>query len=73
MVYFMQKCPTCGRRLQICVEHLGRKMVCEHCHGTFVARDPAASGEVVQRNELLERADALLESLSSAKQPGTGQ
>jgi hypothetical protein len=48
-------------------------MVCEHCHGTFVARDPAASGEVVQRNELIERADALLESLSSAKQPGTGQ
>jgi len=64
-VYFIQECPTCGRRLQVRVEHLGKTMVCDHCHGRFVARDPESvpRGVVPCSDDLLRRADALLASL----------
>ena len=42
-IYFVQECPTCGRRLQIRVDYLGREVVCQHCQGKFVARDPAGT------------------------------
>jgi hypothetical protein len=65
--YFVQECPTCGRRLQIRVEYLGRKVVCKHCQGQLIAADPSnlcrdcgASG-----SSLLRRADALLDSLAN--------
>ena len=61
-MYFVQECPTCGRQLQIRVEHLGRRMVCEHCRGSFVARDPA---NAPAEDDLLRRADALLQSLET--------
>ncbi|MGA2064239.1 MAG: response regulator [Thermoguttaceae bacterium] len=61
-IYFVQGCPTCGRRLQIRVEYLGRKVVCQHCQGTLVAMDPAnvREGYVDHGSALLRRADALL-------------
>ncbi|MBN2476774.1 MAG: response regulator [Pirellulales bacterium] len=62
--YFVQECPTCGRRLQIRVEYLGRSVVCQHCQGRLVARDPANThqehGELAK--SLLHRAEELLES-----------
>lgn len=61
-IYFIQECPTCGRSLQIRVEYLGRRLVCEHCHGRFTARDPA-NAVLDTQDDLLRRADALLESL----------
>ena len=63
--YFVQGCPTCGRRLNIRVEYLGKHVVCQHCHGQFTARDPASSDAVAGdvENDLLRRADMLLESL----------
>ena len=36
-VYFYQVCPICGRSLQVCVEYLGRMVVCRHCRGEFRA------------------------------------
>jgi DNA-directed RNA polymerase subunit RPC12/RpoP len=63
-IYFVQECPTCGRSLQIRVEYLGRRLVCEHCHGRFVARDPA-SAPLDASDDLLRRADALLQSLDT--------
>jgi hypothetical protein len=62
--YFTQECPSCGRRLQIRVEYLGRKVRCQHCGGQFLAIDPASarSEPAEQGNELLRRADELLES-----------
>lgn len=39
--YYYQECPVCGRQLRIRVDHLGRELACSHCHGLFVARDPA--------------------------------
>lgn len=67
--YFVQECPTCGRRLQIRVEHLGRKVVCQHCQGRFIATDPTSlrCGPMESGNALLRRADELLESIASRK------
>ena len=67
--YFVQGCPTCGRRLQIRVEYLGKSVVCQHCQGRFVAIDPASvRGEYVDRSRaLLRRADQLLESMAARK------
>lgn len=63
-IFYVQECPTCGRSLQIRVEYLGRRMVCEHCRGRFTARDPACSTLGVH-DDLLQRADALLQSLEA--------
>jgi hypothetical protein len=70
-IFFFQDCPTCGRRLRVCVEYLGKKVMCEHCHGTLVARDPASGGIDGPHSEhdLLRRAEALLHSLDSRGLP----
>jgi hypothetical protein len=63
--YFVQECPTCGRSLQVCVEYLGRQVVCQHCHGRFEACDPASNAAPSPSSsgiDLLRRADALLGS-----------
>ena len=67
--YFVQECPTCGRRLQIRVEYLGRKVVCQHCQGHLTAADSANSryDGVESGNALLQRADELLESISQRR------
>jgi DNA-directed RNA polymerase subunit RPC12/RpoP len=59
--YFVQECPTCGRRLQVRVEYLGKKVVCQHCRGRFVASDPA-SGRYSPSDSaiLMRRAEELL-------------
>ncbi len=59
--YFVQECPTCGRRLNIRVEYLGRRVVCQHCSGQFVALD-ASNGGSLSSSSLLKRAEELLES-----------
>ena len=63
--YFVQECPTCGRSLQVRVEYLGRRVVCQHCHGRFEACDPASAMEPLSDSgsSLLQRADQLLDSL----------
>jgi hypothetical protein len=63
---FVQECPTCGRRLQILVEYLGKRVVCEHCRGRFVASDPsgARGHEVPPSQSLLRRAEELLQTVS---------
>ena len=67
--YFVQGCPTCGRRLQIRVEYLGKKVVCQHCQGRFLAADPAnlRCECVVDESALLRRADELLEAVAQRK------
>ncbi len=63
-VYFVQECPTCGRRLQIRVEHLGKQVVCQHCQGRFVALDHTSTRRdcAGRTDALLRRANELLES-----------
>jgi hypothetical protein len=64
--YFVQECPTCGRRLQIRMQYLGKWVECQHCQGQLIAADSANSrrdgGE--SSNALLRRADELLETIS---------
>ena len=64
--YFIQECPTCGRRLQIRVEYLGRKVVCQHCQGHLIAAAPTSvrCERAESGNALLRRADELLESIA---------
>ena len=60
-MYFVQECPTCGRRLQIRVEYLGKKVVCQHCSGRLVACDPASNRYGSCGSALMRRAEELLE------------
>ena len=41
-MFFVQECPTCGRRLQVRVDYLGKTIACEHCRAVFAACDPAS-------------------------------
>jgi|YNPNPStandDraft_1061719.scaffolds.fasta_scaffold22720_1 DNA-directed RNA polymerase subunit RPC12/RpoP len=61
-IYFVQECPTCGRRVHIRIEYLGRQVVCQHCHGQFLAQDPA-NGNHPPSEDLLRRAEQLLENV----------
>jgi hypothetical protein len=73
-VFFHQGCPVCGRRLEINVELLGRRVFCQHCGGGFVAMDAAmqpvppewrAKDRSDKVEELLERAAFLLDQACS--------
>lgn len=67
--YFVQECPTCGRRLHIRVEYLGRNVVCQHCRGHLVACDPATgrSNETSSADVLLRRAEELLRNAAHSE------
>ncbi len=68
--YFVQECSTCGRRLQVRVEYLGRRVACQHCRGIFVAIDPASQrsgSHLDQSGILLQRANQLLESVGHSR------
>ncbi|MCU0960677.1 MAG: response regulator [Pirellulaceae bacterium] len=64
--FFMRECPTCGRRLQIRVEYLGRAVRCKHCDAQFVACDPTIA-HTDSGDSLLDRANHLLESYDSRR------
>jgi hypothetical protein len=67
--YFVQECPTCGRRLQIRVEYLGKNVVCQHCQGGLTAADPTnlRCDCAEPTNALLRRANELLETVAHRK------
>lgn len=59
--YFVQECPTCGRGVEIRVEYLGKRLVCQHCHGSFVATDSENSPLATNASSaVLQRAEELL-------------
>lgn len=62
--YFVQGCPTCGRRLHIRVQYLGKSVVCQHCRARFVACDPASNRYGTSDSTLMRRAEQLLEDAS---------
>lgn len=62
-MYYTQECSTCGRRLEVRVELLGRRVECPHCHSQFVAQDPQTlerDQRFVNSLAWMARADALL-------------
>ena len=67
--FYVQDCPTCGRKVRVCVEYLGMKIQCRHCRGIFVACDPETNpSNSGSRDDLLQRVDELL-ATEKAKQP----
>jgi hypothetical protein len=69
--YFLQECPTCGRRLNIRVEYLGKLVVCQHCSGRFQAYDKATSPappDSDSGSSLLDRAEELLRCAARSAQ-----
>jgi DNA-directed RNA polymerase subunit RPC12/RpoP len=70
--YFVQECPTCGRRLQILARYLGKSVVCQHCRGRLLARDPSSirRTDLTAADALLRRADELLSSSSDSLETG---
>lgn len=65
---FVQECPTCGRRLLVRIELLGRTVACQHCQAQFLARDGARyarGGDLAWGPGIMERAQALLEGFES--------
>lgn len=64
MAYYVQECPTCGRNLQIRVEYLGKRVICQHCSARFEACDPSSRAYPPMESSLslLARADELIES-----------
>ena len=71
--YYVQECPTCGRRLQIRVAYLGRRLFCQHCGGPFFACDPSGGPALLERTpaQLLERAEQLL-AFAERQKPAPG-
>jgi hypothetical protein len=71
-VYYVQECPTCGRRLQIRVAHLGKQVVCQHCLAEFVAADPANKAACSDSShDLLAIADELLATVDRQQEAQT--
>ncbi len=60
-VYFQQGCPVCGRRLEIDVSLLGRRVYCQHCGGGFIAMDASLVDDSGQPSATPGRVDSLLE------------
>jgi hypothetical protein len=65
-IYYVQECPTCGRNLQVRVEYLGKKVVCQHCRAEFEACDPSSPAYPPTESSLslLVRVDELIEAAS---------
>ena len=67
ITYFVQECPTCGRRLQVRVKYLGKRVACRHCGAQFAACDPQSPEYPPADSSLalLARVDQLLEAAAS--------
>ena len=74
--YFVQECSTCGRKLQVRIEYLGKKVACQHCGAKFAAVDHSTGSVADEINlSVLERADELIRqsglNLARATENGT--
>lgn len=75
-MFFQQGCPVCGRRLEIGVGLLGRRVFCQHCGGGFVAMDPSLAGEADPAgtpdrvSALLKQAEFVLEQAAAEGDAG---
>tara|TARA_Y100001934_G_scaffold149107_1_gene178764 strand:- start:727 stop:951 length:225 start_codon:yes stop_codon:yes gene_type:complete len=68
--FFVKECPTCGRKLQVRIEYLGREMMCNHCGGDFIA-DEGVSPQPQQdaADPIIARVDALLDGDNTPGKP----
>jgi len=66
--YFSQDCPTCGRKLRIRVEYLGKLLVCQHCNGRLRAREATRIDEAEESSKILKRANELIASVEHRRE-----
>jgi rRNA maturation protein Nop10 len=72
-VFYLQRCPVCGRMLQIRVNLLGQQVYCQHCGGGFVALDdPTYAAGDRHAKSTADRAEELLERAALVLQQATG-
>jgi hypothetical protein len=71
VTYFIQECPTCGRRLQIRVIYWGKRVACSHCGAQFTACDPQSPEYPPSDSslDLLTRVDQLLAASAAGVVP----
>ena len=72
-VYFNRSCPVCGRRLQIRVQLLGRRVYCQHCGGGFTAVDDSLGNAATTQDrveDLISRASRVLAEATHGDEPG---
>lgn len=63
---FRSHCPTCGRKLEIRVELLGRIVACQHCGATHVAcEDRQRVNNDQHVEQVLARARAYIASVEA--------
>ena len=74
VTYFVQACPTCGRKLQVRVTYLGKRIACHHCSAQFAACDPQSPESLTSDSSvtLLARVDQLLEASARRDTVATG-
>ena len=74
ITYFVQECPTCGRRVQVRVNYLGKRVACRHCGAPFAACDPQSPDYPPADSSiaLLARVDQLLEASASRSTLASG-
>lgn len=64
--FFVRACPTCGRKLEVRVELLGREVECVHCGANFHATQEDRNAVDDQRIEqVLARAQRYIESVEA--------
>lgn len=66
--YFVQECPTCGRKLEVRIQYLGKQVICQHCGARFEAYDASSASYPPPPSaiSLLERAEQLLQTASAS-------
>ncbi len=68
--FFVKECPTCGRKLQVRIEYLGREMMCNHCGGDFVADDTITTTDEYESGDaIIARIDELLSDEGVSRKP----
>jgi len=73
--HIVEECPVCGRPVAICRAYLGRRVVCQHCGGEFVAtEDGDRAPEWMEKcDRLLEAADRMLAERSERQAAPDGR
>jgi DNA-directed RNA polymerase subunit RPC12/RpoP len=63
--FFVRSCPTCGRKLEVRVELLGRQVECVHCGANFTAHErPSDAADDLRIEQILARAQRYIESVT---------
>jgi len=64
-LFFVQGCPTCGRKVQIRIEHLGKVVTCHHCRATFMATDGFAREDALEDFPFGSRTQSIVQRMGA--------